>query len=118
MEVTVGRNSTAATGWKSTPLQHSFIRRLLLSYDPKGNCSMCSVVADATALDYAAIILQTLLIEDESAPLEGCMESCDGITACRMRGLGERGHWQCVDALEVVGKSIGEFVDAVQKGFA
>ena len=67
---------------------------------------MCSVVADATAPDCAAINLQTWSIvgsEDKSALLEGCMEICDGITACRMEVLEGRGHWQCVEAPRVGG---------------
>ena len=119
MEVMADTVPTAATGSNSTPLQHAFIRSLLLSQNPKGYCSMCRVVAEAKAPDYAAIDLQTLFIagsEDKSAPLEDCMKICDSIEACRMEVLEGMGHWHCVEAPEAVGKLIGEFVDAMQKG--
>ena len=98
MEVMADAVPTTAMGSNSTTLQHAFMRSLLLSQYRKGYCSMCSVVADAKALDYAAIELEMLLSmgsEDKSAPVEGCMKNCDGSTFCRMEVLEGRGHWQC-----------------------
>ena len=54
MEILANTAPTAAAGWKYT-LQHVFFRRLLLSQNSKRYCSMCSVIADAIAPDYAVV---------------------------------------------------------------
>ncbi len=46
------------------------------------------------------------------------MKICDSIEPCRMEVLEGRRHWHCVEVPEVVGKLIGGFVDAMQKGVA
>ena len=45
---------TSATDYETTPLQHAFIRTLLLSQRPEGYCSMCKALGDASPPDYAA----------------------------------------------------------------
>jgi len=121
MEVLANTVPTAATGSESTPLQHAMIRALLLSQKPEGYCSMCGVVASATAPDYAAMEMPTLLIsadEDKSAPLEGCREIYRRTGGRkRMEVLEGVGHWFCVEDAGNVARLVGGFVEEVLKTF-
>ena len=108
---------TAGTGSRSTPLQHAFIRTLLLSQRPEGYCSMCKALSDASPPDYAAIKMPTLIVageEDKSAPLAGCEEiykRTGGEKSMEVvKGLG---HWHCIEDPESTVKLIGKFVEKV-----
>lgn len=112
-------DGTAATGSKSTPLQHAFIRTLLMSQRPQGYVSLCRVVAFATPPDYESIKIPILLIasnEDKSAPLEGCEEIFRRIGAeeKRMALLQDVGHWHCIEAPDQVAEKIMEFYREIQ----
>ncbi|KAK3170772.1 hypothetical protein OEA41_002854 [Lepraria neglecta] len=117
MEVMADTIPTGATGSRSTPLQHAFIRVLLLSQNPEGYCSMCRVIGGASVPDYEGIRMPTLLVagrEDKSAPLKGCetiYERTGGKK--RMEVLEGVGHWFCIEDPEAVGRLIGEFVEEV-----
>lgn len=70
----------AATGSRSTPLQQSFIRTLLLSQQPAGYVSLCKVIADASSPEYTKVTCPLLIVageEDKSAPLQGCRSIYD-----------------------------------------
>ena len=108
---------TGATGSKSTPLQHAFIRTLLLSQRPEGYCSMCKVMGGASPPDYAAIKMPTLMVageEDKSAPLAGCEEifqKTGGEKSMEVvKGLG---HWFCIEDPGSIAGLIGAFVEKV-----
>lgn len=110
---------TAATGSKSTPLQHAFIRTLLMSQRPQGYVSLCRVVASATPPVYESIKIPVLIIasnEDKSAPLEGCKEIFRRIGAeeKRMTVLQDVGHWHCIEAPDQVAGKIMEFYREIQ----
>ena len=77
----IGTNiPTGATGSESTPLQHAFIRTLLLSRKPEGDCSMCSAPGGSSPPDYAAIMMPTLMVAEErdESPLAGSKEIHEG----------------------------------------
>lgn len=110
---------TAATGSLSTPLQHAFIRALLLSQRAAGYVSMCRVIGSATAPDYAKIQVPVLVIageEDKSAPLAGCEEILERIGAeeKRIEVLNGVGHWLCVESPEKVVDAITGFYKEIQ----
>lgn len=112
-------DESAATGSKSTPLQHAFIRTLLMSQRPQGYMSLCRVIAFATPPDYESIKIPILLIasnEDKSTPLEGCEEIFRRIGAeeKRMTVLQDVGHWQCIEAPDQVAEKIMEFYREIQ----
>jgi pimeloyl-ACP methyl ester carboxylesterase len=75
MEALADAVPAAAPGAKATGLQRAFIRALLMSQDPQGYASLCKVIADAEAPDYASIKCPVLILagaEDKTAPLAGC----------------------------------------------
>ncbi|EKD18684.1 uncharacterized protein L3040_002111 [Drepanopeziza brunnea f. sp. 'multigermtubi'] len=108
---------TGATGRRSTPLQHAFIRALILGTSPAGYISLCNAIATATQPEYASIDVPLLILageDDKTASLEGS----EGIAAAYGTEGGKKsvvvlegvGHWHCVEAGEEVGSRIGDFV--------
>lgn len=72
MEALADSVPASAPGAKATGLQRAFIRALIMSQDPKGYASLCKVIADAEAPDYAAIQSPLLILagaEDKTAPM-------------------------------------------------
>lgn len=107
-----------ATGSRSTPLHHAFIRELILSQSPAGYISSCNVIANATPPNYAAATAPFLLIagkEDKAAPLANCEKIFGqvGSEKKRMEVLEGVGHWHAIEAPEEVGRLIVEFVDGL-----
>ncbi|KAF6224383.1 hypothetical protein HO133_010960 [Letharia lupina] len=117
MEAMADTIPTGATGSKSTPLQHAFIRTLLLSQRPEGYCSMCKALGGASPPDYAAIKMPTLMVageEDKSAPLAGCEEIFKRTGGEKsMEVVKGMGHWFCIEDPESIAKLIGAFVEKV-----
>ena len=77
MEVKANTIPTRATGSKSTPLQHAFIRTLLFGSRAEGYFLIRKAPRDPSPPEYAAIRMPTLMnagYEDKSAPLAGCEE--------------------------------------------
>lgn len=115
MEAMADTIPTGATGSNSTPLQHAFIRTLLLSQRPEGYCSMCKALGDASPPDYAAIEMPTLMVagkEDKSAPVAGCEEIFKRTGGKKsMEIVKGMGHWFCIEDPESVAKLIGAFVE-------
>lgn len=104
----------AATGSRSTPLQKAFIRELILGQDPEGYVSLCHVVSEATAPDYAAVRAPLLIIagsEDKSAPLDGCKHVLAHVSSSTktLEVLQGVGHWHCIEASDEVGRLIVKF---------
>ena len=97
---------TGATGSKSTPLQHAFIRTLLLSQRPEGDCSMCKALGGASPHDYAAIKMPTLMVagkEDKSAPLTACEEIFKRTGGEKsMEVVKGMGFWLCIEEPESI----------------
>ncbi|PGH20100.1 hypothetical protein AJ80_03668 [Polytolypa hystricis UAMH7299] len=107
----------AATGSKSTPLVHAFIRQLIISTDPQAYISLCRAIAEAPVPDYSQIEIPMLLLagdEDKSAPMEGCKmileEYATPSTKKKIVTLGGVGHWHILEAPEETGRVIGEFL--------
>ena len=117
MEAMADTTPTGATGSKSTPLHHAFIRTLLLSQRPEGYCSMGKAMRDASPPDYAAIKMPTLIVaadEDKSAPLAGCEEIYERTGGEKsMEVLKGIGHWFCIEDPDSIAKLIGAFVEKV-----
>lgn len=104
----------AATGSKSTALQKAFIRELILGQSPEGYISLCKVISEATAPDYAAIKAPLLIIagtEDKAAPLEGCKHIIANVSSTlkTLDVLPGVGHWHCIEASDEVGNLILKF---------
>lgn len=119
MEAMASTIPIAATGSLSTPLQHAFIRALLLSQRPAGYISMCRVIGSATPPDYAKIQVPVLIVagdEDKSAPLQGCEEILRRIGAeeKRIEVLKGVGHWICIESPEKVTDAIAGFYKQIQ----
>lgn len=119
MEAMANTMPTGATGSNSTPLQHAFIRTLLLSQKPEGYCSMCKVIGGASPPDYASIKMPTLMVaadEDKSAPLANCKEIFEETGGPKsMEVLKGVGHWFCIEDHERVALLVGDFVEKVLK---
>lgn len=115
MEAMANTVPTAATGPNASNLAKAFIRETLLNQNPEAYIALCLAIANAPAIDYAAIKAPFLLIagqEDKSSSLEGC-EKVYGLmqsASKRMEVLRDVGHWHCFEAPEHVGKVIEDFV--------
>ena len=107
-----------ATGSKAGPVQHAFIRSLILGTSPEGYISLCSVIATAQPPDYGKARVPLLILvgaEDKTAPL--AMSE----TILKSYGTGEEekhieilegvGHWHCVEAVEAVRNLILPFLE-------
>ncbi|MCJ1275342.1 hypothetical protein MMC21_003144 [Puttea exsequens] len=120
MEAMANTIPTSATGETTTPLQHAFIRTLLLSQKPEGYISMSKVVGGASVPEYDKIEMPTLLVAgsaDKSAPLAGCEEIFNRTGGRKsMEVIEGMGHWHCVEEPEKVAELIGRFVESVIKG--
>ncbi|KAK2768871.1 hypothetical protein FQN54_000731 [Arachnomyces sp. PD_36] len=106
----------AATGSKSTPLQESFIRALLLSQQPVGYVSLCKVIAEASPPEYNKVTCPLLIVageDDKSAPLQGCQtifDSCGtDAQAKKIEILKGVGHWHCIEAADTIGPLMESF---------
>ncbi|CAK7228708.1 hypothetical protein SBRCBS47491_006997 [Sporothrix bragantina] len=65
---------TGATGSKSTPTHHAFIRALLLSQTAQGYIGLCRAIAGAQPIDYSKARCPALIIagaEDKVVPMAG-----------------------------------------------
>ncbi|TVY81120.1 putative aminoacrylate hydrolase RutD [Lachnellula suecica] len=107
----------ATTGSKAGPLQHAFIRSLILGTSPEGYMSLCSVIGEASQPDYGKIKAALLILagsDDKTAPLSGS----DTITKAYGTSEGNKqvevlagvGHWHCVEAPEEVGRHMRSFI--------
>lgn len=56
---------TAATGTKSIPTHHAFIRALLLAQDPQGYTSLCETISSAVSPDHSRIHCRALFVVGE-----------------------------------------------------
>ena len=118
MEPLANTIPTSATNSKSTPLQKSIIRELILNQDPKSYASHCQVIVDAKEPDLQSVTIPALILagdEDKSAPLEGCQYIHDhlGSKQKELKVMDGVGHWHCVEAGDRVGKEIKEFCEGL-----
>ena len=109
---------TAATGSRSTPLVHAFIRALLLANDPQGYISLCRAIAEAVTPGYKEIAAPLLILageEDKSAPLDGvaAIMGAYGSAKKELRILQGVGHWHVLEAWEEVQGFIGGFLGEI-----
>jgi pimeloyl-ACP methyl ester carboxylesterase len=111
---------TVATGSKAGPLQHAFIRSLILGTPPEGYISLCSVIAEAKQPDYGSIKVPLLILageDDKTAPLSFSQTIAEGYGTSEneksievLKGVG---HWHCVEAPDEVGRLIMSFLQKV-----
>jgi pimeloyl-ACP methyl ester carboxylesterase len=109
---------TAATGSRSTPLVHAFIRTLLLGNNPAGYISLCRAIGEAATPDYKGIAAPVLILageEDKTAPLEGVADimGAYGSEKKEVRILQGVGHWHVLEAWEEVQGFIGGFLGEI-----
>ena len=106
---------TLATGSKSSPLQHAFLRMMLLGSDPKAYAALCTITGEASPPDYASINMPTLLIagaEDKGASVADCEEIYSQTGGRkRMEVVDGVGHWFCFEDPSRTAKLIGDFVE-------
>jgi len=107
---------TVATGPDSTPLQHAFIRSLILSTSTRGYISLCRVIAEAERPDCSKIKLPILFLagaDDYVVPLSTALDMFESYGTKdkdkSLQALRETGHWPCVESPVEVGKHIGAF---------
>jgi pimeloyl-ACP methyl ester carboxylesterase len=107
----------AATGSKAGPLQHAFIRSLILGTSPQGYISLCNVIAKATKPNYGSIKVPLLIFvgsEDKTAPLESSevilSEFGTEDDKKKISVLEGVGHWHCIEAPDEVTRVILPFV--------
>ena len=108
---------SAATGSKSGPLEHAFIRTLILGTESEGYKSLCNSIAKAKKPDYASIKAPLLLLQgaqDKTAPLEGSQAIVDAYgtndASKKSKMIDDIGHWHCVESPEDVQRDILAFV--------
>ncbi|PBP17160.1 alpha/beta hydrolase, partial [Diplocarpon rosae] len=108
---------SSATGRRSTPLQHAFVRSLILGTSPGGYISLCNAIAKATRPRYESIDVPLLILageDDKTAPLD----SSEAIASSYGTGDGEKrvqvlkgvGHWHCVEAAEEIATEVDSFL--------
>ncbi|KAL1848938.1 hypothetical protein VTK73DRAFT_9978 [Phialemonium thermophilum] len=112
---------TSATGSKSTPVHHAFIRTLLLSQAAEGYASLCNAIITARQPDYAKIRCPVLFIvgaEDKTAALADTNEIMGSLgsqpTAVRVESLAGVGHWHCIEAADQVAALIRGFLEQIR----
>lgn len=120
LEGLAGTIPTAATGKKSTPLHHAFIRSLILGTSPEGYMSLCRVISTAKQPKYESITVPLLILageDDKTAPLESseAILKCYGTsqTGKRIQKVAGVGHWHCVEASDDVGRLIAPFLKTI-----
>lgn len=118
MEPLANTIPTSATNKKSTALQESIIRELLLNQDPKSYASHCNVLCNMKEPSFQSIKAPVLILageEDMSAPLEGCQYLHDNIQSQKnelkvMKGVG---HWHCIEAGDQVAGEIASLCSSL-----
>lgn len=120
LEGLAGTIPTAATGKKSTPLHHAFIRSLILGTSPEGYISLCRVISTARQPKYEAITAPLIILageDDKTAPMEaseailknyGTSQSNKSIQ--KLSGIG---HWHCIEAPQEVERIIEQFLETI-----
>lgn len=116
MEAMANTIPYAAVAAKAPGLVRAMTRELLLSQSPEGYISNCKVIANAKVPEYGNITMPVLIIagdEDRSAPMEGVKkmfaETGSNEGRKKLVVLQGVGHWQCIEAPELVAKHIVEF---------
>ena len=118
MEPLANTIPTSATNAKSTALQRSIIRELVIGQDPKSYASHCQVIVDAKEPDLKSIKIPALILageEDKSAPMEGCEYIHEHLGSQRkeLKVMNGVGHWHCVEAGDQVGREIAAFCSSL-----
>ena len=108
---------TAATGSRAGPLQHAFIRSLILGTSPEGYISLCGVIAEGKQPSYGQIKVPLLILageEDKTAPMSGCEAILHAYGTSedqkRIEVLSGVGHWHCVEDPDSVGNHVYSFI--------
>jgi pimeloyl-ACP methyl ester carboxylesterase len=109
-----------ATASASVPLQHAFIRSLILGTTPEGYMSLCRSIATAKTPNYSAIRAPLLILagdEDKAAPLPSSQVIFDEYGTQKEKKkieiLPKVGHWHCVEAPELVSAHIIDFIETI-----
>lgn len=115
MEPLAASIPTAATGTRSTPLVHAFIRSLLLGITPAGYISLCRAIMEAPVPQYSNIEIPLLAIagkEDMSASLDGIEHIMREYNSPKkvLRVLEGVGHWHVLEAYSQVQDAIVFFL--------
>ena len=114
MEPSANTIPVSATNKKSTALQRSLIRELILNQEPKSYASHCNVIVNMKDPGFESIKVPTLILagdEDMSAPMEGCeyIHQHLGSQQKELKVMKGVGHWHCIEAGDQVGREIAAF---------
>lgn len=109
----------SATNKKSTALQRSIIRELLLNQDPQSYATHCKVICKMREPDLKSIKTPSLILageEDMSAPLEGCRHLHEnlGSQPNELKVMKGVGHWHCIEAGDQVAEEIARFCSSIK----
>ncbi|KAK9342109.1 Alpha/Beta hydrolase protein [Lipomyces starkeyi] len=104
----------SATGSRSTPLHHAFIRELISRQDPQGYIATCHVIATAPTPDFSVVVKSARKIpalvlaggDDTTAPFEGCVDKVAKGLHAEVQVLDGIGHWHAIEAPDVVTDAI------------
>ncbi|OBT87636.1 hypothetical protein VE02_02713 [Pseudogymnoascus sp. 03VT05] len=115
METLAASIPTAATGSKSTPLVHAFIRALLLGTLPAGYISLCKAIAESAVPAYENIKVPLLIIagaEDKSVSMDGILHIMENYASTKkeLQTLEGVGHWHVLEAFSQVQEIIEDFL--------
>ena len=118
MEPLANTIPASATNTKSTELQRSMIRELILGQDPKSYASHCDVIVNMKEPNFRSIMTPALILageEDQSAPLEGCkfIHEHLGSQAKELKVMRGVGHWHCIESGDQVGQEIAAFASSL-----
>ncbi|KAE9363563.1 3-oxoadipate enol-lactone hydrolase-like protein [Stipitochalara longipes BDJ] len=120
LEALANNIPTGATGSKAGPLQHAFIRSLILGTSSEGYISLCNVIAKASKPDYSSIEAPLLILvgaEDKTAPLASSEAILNTYGTSKERKkleiLDGVGHWHCVEAVDDVARHLVTFIGSL-----
>lgn len=105
----------AATGPKTSALQKSFIREMIMAQDPEGYCANCRAIETAKPPVYEDVKCPIYIIAgsaDKSAPVSGCQFIHDQLVNSSEKKIDviqDLGHWYCVEDPDTVGKMVASW---------
>jgi pimeloyl-ACP methyl ester carboxylesterase len=120
LEILANTIPKGATGSKSGPIHHAFIRSLILGTRPEGYISLCSSISKARKPNYSAVKAPLLLLaggDDKTAPLASSQAILEAYGTESQKKtleiLDGVGHWHCVEAPEEVSRFILAFIKSI-----
>jgi pimeloyl-ACP methyl ester carboxylesterase len=105
--------ATATETRERRPVTVALVRESLMRQDPEGYARTCEALAEAQAVDPAAIKVPTLLVtgeDDAVAPPQSVRAMGDRIAGARTVVLPRCGHWTTYERPEECARELREFL--------